>query len=395
MQRTLATLALVAVVGGPALAQADQVEVSRAKLVQSLEPTAGFVDDPFTFDGAGGRLLYVNSDAARRAELKVFDLAQNAPLMTVDISGFTSAPAAVDFALDGSHFFVVARAAGGDTSTAALIDAKGKVRRRFGPATEIVKTSYEGTPAVVLYRFERRTQRKGPDTLRHTVEVLSLESGRRLGKRAVIDTDLQGHSRKLDFTIRYWAEGYTRAVGIKGGDWDPKEDQRSPDHEAWYDMAKNSFVKRVTITDLIEHARIMEILTERDNQARFLAVARDLSGVRVYEGGVERAVELAQPFHRYDPRSLVQHPGDGGTIFFALTIDPVNPDAVARKRTDKRWIELYQLDPGATRAVRRSRIFIASERALSWRATSTHWAVLLRHIGFDRGGKNLLLYRLE
>ncbi len=38
-----------------------------AKPVETVKPARGFVDDPFIFDGAGGRLLYVNADAANLA----------------------------------------------------------------------------------------------------------------------------------------------------------------------------------------------------------------------------------------------------------------------------------------------------------------------------------------
>ena len=49
-----------------------------AKLTETIKPFRGFVDDPFEFDSAGGRLLYVNADAASLAELRVIDLTQAA-----------------------------------------------------------------------------------------------------------------------------------------------------------------------------------------------------------------------------------------------------------------------------------------------------------------------------
>src|SRR5688572_14398678 len=60
-----------------------------AVLAQTIAPTRGFVDTPLTFDTAGGRLLYVNTDAAELCELVVFDLNTKTEVMRVDLKGFT------------------------------------------------------------------------------------------------------------------------------------------------------------------------------------------------------------------------------------------------------------------------------------------------------------------
>jgi hypothetical protein len=217
-----------------------------AVLVQTITPPRGFVDTPLTFDAAGGRLLYVNTDAADLCELVVFDLNTKAEVMRVDLKAFTTSPLAVHDVIDGEHFLVLARPAAG--VSAAIVDRKGAVSRKFGPATDIVRTQYDGDEAVAVYLREEvppgKSKRRKAPVVRHTIDLFALATGKRLGKRAVVTTDLDGFSDKLDFKVNHWLSGYTRAVGVKGGEYDRKEDQRSPNVEAWFDVPRATFDRR-------------------------------------------------------------------------------------------------------------------------------------------------------
>src|SRR6185503_13511723 len=157
-------------------------------------------------------------------------------VMRVDLKPFTTSPLTVQEVIDGEHFLVLAKGPTDGTVIGAVVDKKGAVTRKLGPATDIVRTQYDGQDAASVYQREEIAPKKKKDrpAVHHTIEVLALASGKRLGKRAVITTDLEGYSQKLDFKINHWLLGYTRAVGIKGGEYDRKEDQRSPNIEAWY-----------------------------------------------------------------------------------------------------------------------------------------------------------------
>lgn len=382
--------ALAMLAPATALAQrkkaAERVGVAR---VTTIKPSPGFVDDPLALDDNGARLLYVNADAAELAELRVVDLSTGKQTAAIDLRGFTTTPTAVAFAPGG--YFVVSRPAGGGDATGAHIDAKGKTLRRFGPATDLVLSTWEGTPAVVGYT---RTEARGKTT--HQVEVRALDSGKRLGKTSTLVADDAGKVAEHEFAIRYWADDYTRAVGIKGGRWRKKSDQRSPDFEAEYILPTRTFRKRGNIGDLMAHSRKMQTLSEHSNQPRFVSVAQDLSGIHTYTEATGKASELAlaQPFHHYDPKSLQQQVGPGGDLYFSLTIDPVNPDAVARKKADPRYLDLYLLAADG-KASRLGRILVPARREHRWIAGAGGWIVMPKHIGFDRGGKELQLYRLK
>jgi hypothetical protein len=231
--------------------------------------------------------------------------------------------------------------------------------------------------------------------VQHTVEVFSLATGKRIGKRAVMATDLEGYSKKLDFKINHWLFGYTRAVGIKGGEYDRKEDQRSPNVEAWYDVPRATFSKKVAIADLVEHTKLMQVLAQHPNESTFVAIAPDLSGLVYYaDGAGPTAIELAEPFRHYLHTSFVAQPAQPGQpLFFSLEIDPVHPDAVERKRAEEKWLDLYLLTPGAKRAERVARLPLDDDQpGYRWRARPGRWALIPRHVGFERGGPSILIY---
>ncbi len=385
-------LVVVALLAWSGIAAA-QVQPQGASLAVKIKPQAGFVDDPFTFDGGGGRLLWINADADKRAELRIVDLAQaGAQLATIDISKFTTSPIRAEFVLDGNRYFVVARDAEDAPLTAALIDGTGKVVRRFGPATDI-RLRQAARPQVVTYNRVQQTPKKGTPTVLHTVTIYDLATGKRTVQRQMV-ADESGMVPKLDFRIVAFADEYTKVMGIKGGVWDKKEDQRTPDVEAWYDLATARFISKVDIADVMAHARKQKLLADHPNQEPFLMVAEDLSGLQLVEAGIPRTIELAEVFHHYDHKSLQTQPAaPGATLYFTMTIDPVHSDAVAKKRAVTPYIDLYELKPGARKATRRARL----ERTgnFRFRATAEHWAVLPLHVGFSRGGPELRVYALK
>jgi len=185
-------------------------------------------------------------------------------------------------------------------------------------------------------------------------------------------------------------------VGIKGGEWDAKEDQRSPDLEGWYVLPTKTFAKRLPIANIIEHSERMMRFAKFSKKGKTVAVRRNLTGLDIIEAGKITAVSMDTPFHHYDSSSLVVQPVTrDGRIYFTMRIDPVHPDAAAKRRAVKAWLDLYELAPGATKAVRRARILPTGKRDFSWKANEHFWAVLPHHVGFERGGPHLELYELQ
>ena len=51
--------------------------------------------------------------------------------------------------------------------------------------------------------------------------------------------------------------------------------------------------------------------------------------------------------------------------------------------------------PATKKAKRRARILPKKGRRYLWKANGSHWALMQKHIGFDRGGTHLQLYALD
>lgn len=371
-----------------------------AAVAHTIAPARGFVDTPFAFNGAGGRLAYVNTDAAELCEIVVLDTNLGTEVLRLPLGAFTTAPLSIADVIDGEHFLVMTHPAPDDPGVkAAILDKTGKVVRSFGPATDLVRTKYDNEDVVVTYQRDEKPPKKGgKPVVTHTVEVFSMATGKRIGKKSSIVTDLAGFSEKLDFKLNHWADGYTRAIGIKGGEYDKKEDQRSPNVEAWYDVPRATFGKKIPIADVVEHTKRLQTLSQHSNESSFILIPNALAGLVSYtEQGGPTPIELAEPFRHYLHTSLIaQKPAPDGSIFFTLEIDPVHPDAVAQKRAEEKWIDLYLLAPGTQRAQRLARLPVEDQHpGITWRARTSEWAVLPRHVGFERGGPKLILYSIK
>jgi hypothetical protein len=104
---------------------------------------------------------------------------------------------------------------------------------------------------------------------------------------------------------------------------------------------------------------------------------------------------LAVPFRLYDRLTLKDQEGPApGVLTFALEIDPVNADAVARKKADSRALDVYSVRPGAT-AEARFRVRVALDaQPIVWSAAGDRVAVLHRFKSFARGGDRIDVYDL-
>jgi len=384
--------AAILLVSRGAGAQKKPPQPEGVKLLAKVTPDQGFVDDVFAFDGPAGRLALVRADAAAYAELEVLDLAQGGKsLARFDLARITTSPVRIAFVLDGSKLLVTGRGAAGDKVTAFLVDLGGKVLRKWGPATDVVTARLGAEYGDAVTVFNTRSTGKG---ITYEVAAYRLDGGKAIGKKRTLAADPEGFVKAIDMTILYWQEGYTRLVGRKKGAYDKLKDQRMNDSEAVYDLLDGSVARNTPIGDIIAWTKLVKLRTERSNQPSFLIVTEDLKWVEWVTAEDKRVpLELAEPFHRYDPRSLVQEPGPDGRLYFSLTIDPVNAEAVARKVADAEIVDLYVVDPAAAKARRLARLPRA-DRPFAWREASGRWAVLRKHKGFDRGGTDLEIYEL-
>ncbi|MEZ4365490.1 MAG: hypothetical protein R2939_04270 [Kofleriaceae bacterium] len=351
----------------------------------SVRPTEGFIDDAIASDGQ--RLVYVIADSAGSAVAHVLDLATKSELATLELAPVTPRPTTV--ALVGDAVLTIGTDDDG-RDVAGVVTPEGGIAWRVGPVDRITPITRDGVAALALVT---RTDVRGG--ARFTVELRAVATGKRLGKVRSLDLDATGRVGKLGFTVNHWTEGGTRAVGILEGTWDRKQDQRAPDREATYDLVRGEFTAKATIVDVVAHRRrLLELagLAPGGLAPAFARLSPDRTTLSVWQAGRAREITLGEPLAQYQPASLeLATVGTGPTapVWLALQVDPTNAGAVARKRADPEYWDLFAVDGGV--ATRRGRLLATGQHLTFGMATDAVAWVLERNVGFDRGGKSLRL----
>lgn len=377
-----------------------------ASMVMKLTAESGFVDDVLAFDNQ--RLAYVVADTSTKSELHVVQFGcakciEEKQEIIVDLSPVTLRPVALK--LVGQKALVIGATEDGN-QVAALVDLGKKQATssyRLGPAAHITLVTRDGKQSIAVHKTA--ATKTG---MRHTIELMAIETGKRItaGKPFELDKD---HNKKLDFKVNHWSDGWTRVSGLKGGEWNKKDNQRSPDTEATYDLVTGKFVENKVIADVVEQRKRHQMLADAAGQLEFLRMAWDNSAIHIWSRGVSRSIELDQPLAHYDPKSLQGVVAADGSAWVSLKIDPVNADAVARKKADPEYVDIFRINAGETKAVRKARIpakdlrFKFGTIASSARSGAEGAAqsidnyvwLLERQTGFDRGGRNVTIYQLQ
>lgn len=345
-------------------------------------PSRGFLDDVVAADG--DRLGLVVTDSASLVEIHVVSTADAGELARLDVAAV--APAVRRFYLRGDRVFVVADADAGAPVTGTLLGLDGTVVKTHRPASDLFVRAIGGKDAVIAYTHDPAAR----GGALHQIEAFSLLEGKPLRKkpgRLLVGKD--GRDAKLDFAPAYFLDDHTVAVGTRGGVWRKKEDQRSPDTAAAWDLLTGTWVEDKPITDLLGRARQLEVMTATPERV-FAHMKEDGSAVEVWRDGTPAAITLDQPLELYVPASLA-YATRGDTLWLSLAVDPVNPPAVARKKADPEYVDLFEVQ--GARAVRRARI-LAPKQKLRWGWAGDRLWVMQKNVGFDRGSKLLTIYRL-
>ena len=388
--------AIATAIAATALAAAARADVTDPKPpatvgateIARVTPAKGFVDDPIAFDGA--RLAYVDTDGATFTELVVYDVATKAEVSRNDLPPTLGTPTLVRWigAGDAAKLFVAGKT--DDAATAVLVGKDGKVAKKFAAGTDIALVTRGGKLRVAIHTVKELA--KG--VVRHTLQLQDVETAKNVGAARSVDVGGDGKVEKLDFRINHWTDGFTHAIGVKGGHWDPKEDQRTPDVAGDYDVVDGTF-KTAPIDDPMAAARRAQVMAARPAgaEATFARMSDDLTTVELWQAGAPASLDLDQPTMQYDAQTLGHAIDDKGAIWIALEVDPTNPAAVKRKKADPAYIDLFAVDGG--KAVRKARVLAAPKKQYRWGVAGGRWWLLERSVGFDRGGTTLAIYSLQ
>lgn len=358
--------------------------------VAKFSASAGFVDDPIATDDT--RIAYVIADASTKAELHVVTV--GGAESVVDIASVTLHPIALR--LVGPRAFVVGQLADG-SQIAALVEIAavgkkpaGTVVYKLGPAKDITVITRDGKPRVAVHRMTDT----GKGT-RHEVELDALDTGKRISAGRPLELDASDSDKKLELKVNHWSDGYTLAHGTKGGEWDKKEDQRTPDVEATYDLVTGKFTAQKKIEDLFEQRKRFQALAEAHDKLDFLRMSWDNANVQIWHDGKPTTVALDEPITNYDPKSLQGVVQPDGSAWIVLKMDPVNPDAVARKKADAEYLDIFRAGADG-KAVRKARVLGPGTRFwFGVMGTGDRFWLLERSNGFERGGRTVTVYQVK
>jgi hypothetical protein len=259
---------------------------------------------------------------------------------------------------------------------------------KLGPATHVTLIERDGKKRIAVHRAT--AIKTGT---RHDVEIDELESGRRIAAGKPFEVDNHGNENALELRVNHWAKGMTLALGLKGGEWDKKENQRSPDSEAAYDLIAGKIVDRKPIADLFEQRKRFAVLAEGRGELTFVRALPDGSALQLWRDGKPAALDLDQPLGSYDHKTL-QGSATGDRVRFGMKIDPVNPEAVARKKADPEYFDVFEQTKAETKASQRARVLVRGAGYRFGTFGARFW-LLERSAGSERGGKAIAVYDIK
>ena len=369
-----------------------------------LKPADGYYDDSFTLDAAGQHLTVIRTDGTQSSTIEIFDLATGQITQALNLGKSDQIPDRVELLPDGKNVLLVVRDSVTDKLWASIVDPAGRLVAKTPMASafahaEIPSTDGKGAAEPALVGLEKRggggrAVLGTAEETGYTVAAYRLANLAPLGKphsyRIGVGNDLKG----TDISVVGFFDGYSRILGQRAGAYDKKQDFRRPSRMVVFDALAGKVASEKEIDDVYAWTRTTKLRADNPNRTAFAQITADHDGIEIIDpAGTKLPVTTAVPFRLYDPTSLRDQEGpEASTLYFTIAIDPVNPDAIARQKTDTPMLDLYAFDLGGRKARHRARFLLT--RPVLWKAGAGKLCVLKRFKSFPRGGDELDVYDL-
>jgi hypothetical protein len=372
-----------------------------ARPAHVIRPEAGFFDDAMAFDAGAHRLAVVRTDGATFAKLEIIDAASGQGLSSWPIDPASSIEA-IHLLPEGAGVLLVERRSDAEQRTTFYLDASGKAEGGVGPATAfaMARLLNDGEKKTILIAMEKKGgSREGrPGETTYSIAPFRTDKPAPLARPRSFRVGSDGAIKSAGLKMVSFFDGYTKILGERPGAYDRKKDIRMPPRQVVLDTITGKVAAESEIDDVYGWALTTRLRGGRVNRTVFAEVDQDHARIElVTSTGRKVPLSLAVPFRLYDRETLQDQEGDGndaGRYYFSLAIDPVNPDAVARRKADHPFLDLYSIDAaGGGGCALRTRV--ALSRPVSWKAEGSRLAVLKRFRTFTRGGDELELYDLR
>ncbi len=358
-------------------------------LVASAEPkftvkpdSSVFVDDPFALRTDGKALAWIATDGANSATLHLTELGG----ADVKVEQAPTTATAIHW-LSPARVLVVWREPESQALFAQAFSAAGPDKERLGPAELIEPGIVDGKAAVLAYsRIDKGR------SVEHTLSGWRIDTLRPLPKK-VLKEDREGMVAHAGGAFHpLWIERSLTTLMVKReGQYDKAKDMKRPDRLARFDLYSGKLRDEQEIADLIAFVHVNAAHGHHPGEDRFARISDDHAKLLVIDGATEREVTLGKALSMYDPESVRYQALDGGKLALSLTIDPMNPPALARKHADPAELDLYLID-GTTATPRF--VLPTGDRPASWQLVGNQLVVLRKSKGYDRGGAQLEVYDL-
>jgi hypothetical protein len=376
-------------------------EAQQARFVIKTEK--GFIDDPFDIDPAAKALGVLLTDAASFARVDLIDLETGKAKKTIELGDPQRLFERIVFAGGDKGFVLVSRDAGTGKRSAQYYDPSGKPAGVVGPVSDFGVATRADQRFLVAWT---RAANSAGETV-YTVARHRLDGLARVGKAVTYTATKARDLKKPPLKAIEWQDGYAHIIGQRPGDYDKAKDVRLPDKSAVLDVLTGNFTWEAEIADVYGWAAASELRKKLPGRSLFAVFAPDGKSLNLVDRqGRHGALELAIPLKLYDPTTLQEHEDyAAGRLLFSLAVDPLNPDALARKKKDPTFLDLYVARPEAAKApapkeplrltVQRLLRAPMDDRPASWVVRDGHAGVLRKHKNFSRGGSQLEVYTLN
>lgn len=281
------------------------------------------------------------------------------------------------------------------------IQVPGGTDGAIGPATDIVVGESASGPVIVA---AVRPDGRSTD---YNVKVYSAATAKLVGQRSykVREGDGRIQSAQGSGVFLYFADDYQTIVAKHDGTYDKKKDIRQPDFLAFIDTLTGKLRRQQTISDpsgLLELTRMHKDHSEsvfphvdaETQKIELFAIADHAPNEAVAETRSE--LRLPRASNQYEGSTLRFQRLRRERLLMSLTVDPVNEQAVAQRRSDPDDIDFCVVDPAAPGALRKLKTIPGHKRPSAWHASTNGRLALLRKFkNFPRGGTEVEVYDLD
>ena len=370
----------------------------------SIHTERGFIDDPFALSPKSRSLAVLLTDAASFARVDIIDLETGRPRRNVALGDPQRVFERVIFAEDGAGLVLLSRDAGSGRRSAQYFDGNGKPAALVGPAADFGVVTRDGERFLIGV-----TRTAVPAGEAFNVSRYRLAGLGRVGKSHTVVLTKTDELRAPPLKSVSWQDGHAVVVGLAPGGYDKARDIRVPDQAAVFDVLGGAFTWKGEVGDVVAWATASELRHKFDGRSLFTVLAADSKSFEMVDWlGRRGSLDLPVPLRYYDPSTLVELE-DSATpsLFFSLAIDPLHPEALARRKKDPSYLDIYwarapaakgnlpagkdPLRPTVTRLLRA----LVDERPTAWLAAGSYAAVLRKHKNFSRGGNLLEVFPIE